>query len=374
MEQRGNDEHYEAQMPEWRSVQLNRGVAPISVPFQSGAPFKMGGVKANPVVDFRNSTKTSFSDSRDLNFKVPALPKGYPLEKTAGIIKDLSTKTIISRISENLRLNSFTASLHPNEGFVECTSPTMCEFRIQLWTKKTKKASVIVEVQPCQSGSGMESHALCKSLFPSIRTGNQTVQEPQVHRTCLSREVSGGDEEEALMIILSLLESSHVDQNRLGLESLSSMTDSNVVGLERTKSVSRAVVFAEGREGERLQRALAPYFEAQCDSALHYLALMLLSKALQVMSSNVVELDTKVEFWKLVTASLCRNIRMAEHEPHFACCSTRCIRILSGCDGIRASSMGDILEAIERAELFGKTCHASLERESRSLLVSQFVQ
>jgi len=386
MEERGNQEReYAADMPEWRAVQLGSvAPPPLFKPYDQAA--------TGPTVDLTSSKLTSQPLKVDLDFKVPALPSYYRLEKTAGVIKDIPLRTITERIAENLRLNSVTTSFHPKEGNVECLSLSQLEFCIQLWQKKVK---IIVEVQRVQ-GSTSELYSFCKQLFNAIRTGKQSVEVPVVRALPVKDELDcvDGNLNEAFTIMHSLIESPKLDQVRLGLESLNSLTDPAMVGKERAHAVSRAFVFAEGSDGERLQVAVAPYFSVErkslftafsatqdestsslfSDRSMHHLALKALCNALQVVENELVDLDISNVYLEKIIACLCNNIRLAEHRPQEASCATKCIRMLSACVGVKASSYEGIVQAVERAERIGKISHATLEKESRSLLVSQFVK
>jgi len=352
---------------------------------------------------------------------VPTIPHYYPIERNSLETSNLSVECITNRISDFLRIHSITSSYRSETGRVDCMSPSLLKFVIQLWrvtNKSLKKKSFMVEVQRRQ-GCGIEMHNIRSALYKSILTGEQAKSSSQIGNQglkCPSETLrmdivdARNSSTEAMGISLRLLENGKLDQNRLGLESLCALTNPTVVSHNDAFLVSKAIIVGEEPLGTRLRRCLLvhlqnnnasvlPYqirnsndqedscnfdlkdagnFAIGTDAALHQIALEILANALQVLllksqkenQENTIGICS--DSWSPVIKTLKFNIRDFNLRPHASALSAKCIRLLADARQdlairILASDV-QLVCSLQQAHNFGVARHSNLARESKSLL------
>jgi hypothetical protein len=354
------------------------------------------------------------------------VPLDVPIERTAMKLKKVPVDVISSRISCFMKMNSIACSYQTNVGRVSCLTEGCLKFVIQLWQGSPMDESIIVEVQRRQ-GCAIAMQQLRKRLYGAITSNTDpcgSLQERANRRPsatlqkCILQEalLAEPPENVAICLCLDLLESELVDQNRLGMESLSHLTDPNETSSGNVEVVARSLVYRDGNHGNRLQDAFAPHILChterlegdhgleECNElndstssieylddpvsieysqgcqfgAIHLLALKVLANSLEViacheedyLSNETTMLNLPCLFWSDILNALAYNLKMPSYRPQEAALSAKCIRLLKS---LEPDSIWCILDetittwAVAAYE-FGRAHHLALERESLELL------
>lgn len=380
--------------------------------------------------------------------QLQTLPMYYPLEKTAVLVHPSSLAELTSNISNFLRRHSISCRYQDHQGRVDCLTDTLLKFSIQLWKAAPSAESlpdetsdVLVEVQR-RSGCCIEMHHVRQELMHDLLVNNHNEEQPaekkntdgrsedeknrQLYDTFQALVKSTLRHEEKLQehaldafpMSLTLLQSSQLDQNRLGLESLSVLTDPYKVLAIHAQSASSRILI-----DPRIHSLLHPYFlgigvtnsatnnvddydhemdgdadrtidyeQGKFFGAMHILALKALSRALDTWvlmvdgnesadSANAAthssSLDLSSPFWKDVVYALLYNIQVSSQRPLEASLSVHSLRFLTRLapraritsllhQDERFPSMDRILN---QARWYGREHHRALERETEDFLL-----
>jgi len=352
----------------------------------------------------------------------------HPLETTCITVKDVPSHVISERISQYLRVNSICATFHKDR--VDCTACPLLKFVVQLWQGDGNK-SVLVEVQRRQ-GCSIHMRRVRRGLFRAIQS-NSLVHAPDVaaerspsqqlkelmdaamEECSQKQQVNYNDRcrercKDAFRIANGLMESSSLDQNRLGMESLEVLTNPSIVKEEDALFLSKMLLTCSGDgatpDSELLRGSFVRYFQGieqsrdsrsypnnEYDSddddddnfqnyakgryfgALHSVALRALGNALSVLADNHDKQDLSLDFgsyyWKNIVESLVYNVEVAKDRPQEAALSVRCISLLVTLSPTfqRAAIVEDrLVPCLVQANQFGKAHHLILENESRNLM------
>eukprot|EP00980_Cylindrotheca_fusiformis_P012772 scaffold3123_cov119-Cylindrotheca_fusiformis.AAC.1 len=268
---------------------------------------------------------------------VPAVPLYHPLERTAFTTTE-AVDTITGRVSSFLKANSIQSSYQEEAARVSCSTDYCLFFTVQLWKKND---STVVEVQRKQ-GCAIAMQSLRQQLKNCI-IQNASVA-PRVatnapERACaflqqlpVAEQPKGDSAEDCLTMCLQFLESPFLDQNRLGLEALCSMTDSTKVLKKDASETCRTIL-----QDSKMQSLLLKFIKKEellqlghaerMHGTMHLLALKALAQALESKDADVGSLDDSV-FWQAVVPALYENIQLVNHKPMEAALSIRCLRLL----------------------------------------------
>ena len=358
---------------------------------------------------------------------IPRLPMYYILEpKSTMTVQDIPVTLVESRLSDFMRLYSISYSFHADSMHLDCGTSGMLKFTVQFWLVSQDQqqqqqqhqsgddAAVTLELQRRQ-GSVIEMQKIRREMFQFIMTGEQPKVSSERHQSwqppravLVDAKMSYDPEEsrkDAVRISLQLLESSAIDQMKLGLESLMMLTNPSVVSREDAVVISQEIVFQTSDVGRRLQTALALCFgiastgrpmvadddRAECIRGayfeqLHNMGLKILCHALQLAVEDpqyptgaTSTFDLASDFWSLVTRDLFHNVERAVQRPHEASMSAKCMRLLSTLKGqVHATLPSEVdlgpsrpvafHSCLTQAHQYGKRCHLSLETESQKLL------
>lgn len=372
------------------------------------------------------------------------VPMFHPLECTSVLLKDLPLDEISARISIFMRLHSIACSYRSDMGRVDCLTPCLIKFSVQLWrsldydnatTTTTSPAdtasNVIIEISRMQ-GCAIGMQRLRNSLLYAVMTGLQpevSALQQQRMGKCPSRVLRdmyeqyvkqsghGSTAQEshcqgAFLLAVQLLESDSLDQNKLGMESLSVLTNPSTVCESEADWIAKAIVYGEGEQGVQVQSVLAKYlskverpehtnrgggsvgliYDDSGDESgflqyaqgcsfgmMHNFALLVLTHSLERLvtrksdSHNDDEMvDMSSAFWKNATSSILYNLHVAQHRPHEASHSARCLALL---EQLEPTLLEYVMEedrqlpvVVMQAQEFGKMHHWTLERESGNLM------
>lgn len=340
---------------------------------------------------------------------VRPVPTYYPLEKSCITVEGVPLSVLCERISNFMRMNSICCTFHKHH--VDCATMGLLKFVIHLWKTRTNNNGVIVEIQRRQ-GCAIQLQHVRHGLVQAITSGQApivTCERLNTHTVdcnILDQLDTKNECIHALKITKRLLESDQYDQNRLGMESLASMTNPATVLKKDAKFVCRALVCGDAPLGDCLRDAMVPYFQEverdddDIDSsldydsdedsdeeeyaqgthfgAMHQLALRVMANALQVVSElddgrpaaplSIVDLASP--FWSSVCNALVYNIEEANHRPREAALSAQSLNLLTQLAPILCECpiMDRLVPALSEANACGKSCSLLLERESQQLM------
>jgi hypothetical protein len=239
---------------------------------------------------------------------------------------------------------------------------------------------------PVVSCERLNAHAVNCSIFNQLETKSECIR--------------------ALEIAKRLLKSDQHDQNRLGMESLVSMTNPAAVLKKDAQVVCRALVCGDAPLGDCLRDVILPYFQnverdddngiesldydsdADDDEeeyaqgahfgAMHNLALRAMANALHVVSElddgrPVAELsmvDLASPFWDSFCNAVVYNVEEAHYRPREAALSAQCLNALIQFAPILCECpiMDRLVPVLSEARACGKACSLLLERESDQLI------
>jgi len=386
---------------------------------------------------------------------IPKLPIYYILEPASHMsLQDIPTHAVETRILEFLRLHSISYTFQSHAAAdsstgnstsplrLDCCTSTMLKFSIQFWlvaerniknNKKQPPATITMLELQRRQGCVIEMQTIRRGLFRAVSTGKQddTTRSRKVlssYPDAAMDEVNSHcttyDPVEGRTEAVHLLESSNIDQIKLGLESLQMLTDPSVVSKEDATIISRDVLFRETELGHRLQASLAmcfgiaaaaatasdraddeerkegimpDYIQGDYLESIHIIGLAILSNALQLVLGDDQEcylerrqdevaqclIDGAQGFYKLVADDLVFNLQTATHRPNEGAISAKCIRLLSvlkdkvHTKGIMFSSVtapNELQFCLKQAYQYGQRCHLSLETEAQQLLAMDIDQ
>lgn len=349
---------------------------------------------------------------------VRPVPTYYPLEKSCITVEGIPLSVLCERISNFMRINSICCTFHKHH--IDCVTMGLLKFTIHLWKAAPRSTStntttngVIVEIQRRQ-GCAIQLQHVRHGLVQAITSGQAPVvtcerlnthtvdcsilEELDTKNACIH----------ALKIAKRLLESDQYDQNRLGMESMVSMTNTATVLKKDAKFVCRALVCGDAPLGDCLRDAMVPYFQDierdDIDSptldyydsdedddeeeyaqgahfgAMHHLALRVMANALQVVSelddndgrpaAQLSMVDLAAPFWSSVCNALVYNLEEANHRPREAALSAQCLNQLTRLAPILCECpiMDRLVPVLSEANACGKACSLLLEQESQQLM------
>eukprot|EP00934_Nitzschia_sp_Nitz4_P003334 Nitzschia sp. Nitz4//scaffold242_size29646//15980//17488//NITZ4_008051-RA/size29646-processed-gene-0.19-mRNA-1//-1//CDS//3329543815//3324//frame0 len=335
--------------------------------------------------------------------RLPSVPLFHPLERTALTLQDIPLDTITSRISTYLKQHSILADYQDTK--VLCQTDSFLKFVIQLWRQDQR---VIVEIQRRQ-GSCLEMQAVRHHLLARLLQDDQDQDDRATLASVASTTTTttGGvaatagtladtaraagtrsgtpdwsrlhdwvesttahaskpDAAAALDLVTPLLETPRVDAQRLGLESLLSLTNPTHCLWKESQRVSRTLL-ADPVWHARLTSHLAVQGAATnvCASHMHLLTLQVLAQAMEVVAADDdTQAASAMAAWMhsdawihAVLPTLWYHVEHATLFPMEASCAVRCLR--HG-QHVHVASLQAVLQS---AHHVGQERHQALEDE-----------
>lgn len=362
-----------------------------------------------------DSLPLSLAQKKEAIGSIPVIHSYHILERTAIQISEdtLTVSKLLDRILQYMKLNSIGYECEPDTGCLECSSPNMIGFVVQLWRARVDNSTntdgkkIWVEVQRRQ-GCAIAMNAIRRSLVRHVKGGDP---EPPAVAAGRRRPLSDCDShhrhhhrgnnsnkrqrslsphaarlncQDALVISLRLLENSQADQQKLGLESLNVLTDRRLVSEQDATIASRTLILGEGQVGPQLQQRLAailrevqptlgnsgfghnPCHASTC-AMFYHITLHALANALDQVSRDTMapRMDLNTQFWQTASACLLTSLEDAMRRPHEATLSAKCLRFLLPSDRLHIPTMQT---ALRKNHELGRAHNLSLEEESRKTL------
>ena len=185
----------------------------------------------------------------------------------------------------------------------------------------------------------------------------------------------------ALKICSSLLKSQRLDENRLGLESLVTLTDPSKVAAKDADKACQLVLsdktyqdlldkyFCDMQKCPKPQDDddLMDYEQGPFFGSLHLLALKVLVHALESAVHKKAPIDMNQPFWTSSLQALVYNLSVASHRPLEASLSIKCLRLLQTVEPSCISGY-ELEEFLSTAHQYGRDHSVSLEQETEQLM------
>jgi len=329
--------------------------------------------------------------------QVLPVPVYHPMERTAVTISDTPVEEITKRISTFLKQNSIPAKYEDEHSRVSCATDGLLKFVVQLW-RLPHGDGVVVEIQRRQ-GCCIDMQAIRHYLLEAIQTGTNFEPAPKPTRSTCGIVQSLLEQTSlpappsqlpcsaaALDLAKRLLQSERLDAQRLGLESLCSLTNPAQVLLRDSDVVSKTIL-----SDPEWQDLMIRYFDSnhvddsednqECYGgaikwnyeqgeffgAMHFLALKVVCQAVESVAAKSESTDFTTPFWKTVLRALCYNLTVAAQRPLEGAWSIRCLRHVQVLQPDLLQLIPDrqgLHESLVHARDFGKQHHRSLEVET----------
>jgi len=388
--------------------------SPLSLPkFRSAIINKHRGVTPIERIENKRTYCKVMGDSSVLlhwtikNENVPSLPFMYPLQPTHILISKINPSSIVANIENCLRKLSITAKFDNEKVKAHAQTKNQMEFSISLFSNPLQKDSncnTIVEINRTNSAEFGFYNIVC-AIFQSAKGDSYDVSEiyqsssSKRRKICDFLPVLQPDEEVfylALQRANNLLNKDRCDANRLGIESMVYLTNSQHtfegVAFSAAHSVLcenddktfedlqtkiyNLVVYGTMNEGEYDENAIQDQFLSKHNSKMRSCALDVLLNSLETMkssnkSSSLDNICAELWFGEDLLYVLLDDLKGASYVPHgahVAHVAMKCLHLMiSNSSEFRAriQKMGDLVKNIvENALIAGQTSHDLLAKES----------
>jgi len=360
---------------------LTFGGSPYSGRSVTGSPFAAPLLKSSSIeISFpkRLREKSSYSS----NWKIsPGMleckPPHYQLDPQSRMVTKSNANDIAARVSDCLRRRSIAAKFSTDKAKAKCVTSEGVEFRIRLFAGKGKfVGGVIVEVQRrsgWKSSYQQDCFAIlesaecdvvgdCDNLKDSLFVSNDLVE-------------ADGKETKCLELAKKLLSNSLVESNMLGLESLTSLTDSRKCGEVAALRTARALFDSENSNILEIVKNLATdkkmISASLSEEALkraHFMSLTTLMNSTSLLSQSreltqVIVRNAWIE--NLLVPALMTELNDTTN-PHKGATAARCLNTITCVSIAAAKTAIDLgaLRVLETVHKHGTKTHANLARET----------
>jgi len=365
--------------------------------FRSEAPIEKTIRTTNSALQFSNRTDSKSGPWVWRLEKVQPVPFFHPLERTVVTIDSLSLNSVAIRISNFMKNHSITCSYHNEEGRVDCMTDALLRFTVQLW-EGSQPNTFLMEVQRRQ-GCCVQMQHIRRLLTQAIL--DNVTSEPEAkpaEKTCefLERMLPPLPPRQeglpsALDCCKEMLGSERLDLNRLGLESLCTLTDSSKMLSKDAKQACHLILTDSTWQGllekyfmdmkaanndtddnSMEEDTATQYRQGEMFGSLHLMALKVLAQTLESSPTpqRSLPIDLDSMFWKTILQALYYNMQVASRRPLEASLSIRCLRLLQTLEPATlnlAPSQDSLQYFLSRAHQYGKDHNRSLEQETDQL-------
>lgn len=293
---------------------------------------------------------------------IPVLPEFHPVEQTAIFIQRTVPSLISARISKILRERSIEATYEDDKAKVKCVTEEGVDFRIRLYRGRGEYShGIIVEVQR-RFGFSTVFHNETQAILDAAK-GKATL--PPVSSSLPLPVVSDAEDDyepeegsSALDMVSKMLSHPGYDSTYLGLQTLSSLTDSSKIGSTTARNVSNSLMRLDNVVGEKV---LAIILDKQDEDMfkLRSIAMTILANTM-----HTAELKIPNAIKEHVRPVLIKELQQAERNPRLAVQAARCVECLLLDD----ESPGDFSDALNTALEAGMARHAALQRQVQKCL------
>ena len=300
---------------------------------------------------------------------VPTLPEFHPLERTAVFVPNTSASVIAARISAVLRDRSIEATYDNDKAKVKCVTTEGVDFRVRLYQGRNQYShGIIVEVQR-RFGSSLHFHGEMEAILDAAQ-GKMPSPPPPIANAL--PEVSDDEDDDdydapppngasSLAMVLKMLSFSGFDAQYLGLQTLSSLVDSERMSLATARAVSTELLKEDSEVGTKV----FGYIMTNKNNDESALTLRVMS--LQILADAMKASGIVPEFVrKPLRPVLLQDLKDAESHPRSALMAARCLEFFIRGD----NDTMELNEAFEHAREVGEARHASLMHQAERCISS----
>lgn len=296
---------------------------------------------------------------------VPELPEFHPLEQRAVFVPHADPSEISARISAILHERSIEAVYDDDKAKVKCVTEEGVDFRIRLYTGRGEyHHGIIVEVQRRFGFSNSfhnETQAILDAAVgktPPPPVSSSLPLPPPVVSDAEEDDYDPADGASALDMVAKMLNHPGYDSTYLGLQTLSSLTDSSKIGNTTARKVANALMQIDNQVGNKV---LSIILDSKDDEMykLRTLAMTILANVMHTVEFKIpqVVLDQ-------IRPVLVRELKSANQNPRLAVQAARCVECLLPAD----EHGGDLYDALQVAEEAGMARHSGLQRQAQACL------
>jgi hypothetical protein len=356
--------------PAMSMVAPSMGAMPMPFAF-TGGPQNQGfgaSISTAPMKAPQVSTQTQRSPKFVWNLNsVPTLPEFHPLERSAVFVPNASPSMIAARVSDLLRERSIEAAYDNEKAKVICLTTEGVDFRIRLYRGRNQYShGVIVEVQR-RFGSSLHFHSDTNAILDAAE--GKTPMPPPPSMTALPEVSDDEDDDEdmalpsgssSLMMVSKMLSLPGFDAQYLGLQTLSSLVDSERMSLSTARAVATELLKANSDVGAMIFGNIVSRKSDEAGCQLRLMSLGILANSMR--ASGIVP-----EFVREpLRPVLLQDLKDAEAHPNTALMAVKCLEYFIRGD----HDTMELNEAFEHAFEVGEARHASLMRQAERCIAS----
>lgn len=296
---------------------------------------------------------------------VPTLPEFHPLERTAVFVEGSAPSEISERISNVLRERSIEAEYEDEKAKAKCLTPEGVDCRVRMYRGRGKYShGIIVEVQR-RFGASSNFHKHVSAILDAAQ-GMTPPPPPAIRGSADALPLVSDSEDDyvptsgsgSLKMVEKMFGHGGYDSQYLALQTLSSLTDSNKMGLATAKAVSTDLLFSTNEVGNKVFDLLCKKDEEE-GYKLRSLAFCILANALEATTGSIDQVIRE-----LIRPVLLQELNKAESNPRSAQMAARCFEVLYKGD----HDQGEIAAAVEKAQSVGAARHAGLYQQAQRCL------
>jgi hypothetical protein len=256
---------------------------------------------------------------------VPTLAEFHPLERTAVFVANCTPSTLSSRIANVLRELSIEASYDDSKAKVTCVTSEGVDFRIRLYGGRGEFShGIIVEVQR-RFGGSLNFHNETKAILeaaegrrPSSALSSKALPEVSDDEDDDEDYAPPPSGASSLVMVSKMLEIPGFDGQYLGLQTLSTLVDTEKMTTQTARKVGAELLKADSEVGRQV---FAYIVNRKLDDE-SYVELRVMS--LDILAKSMKATSLVPEFLRAQLRSvLLEDIKAAEKYPRAACSALR---------------------------------------------------
>lgn len=294
--------------------------------------------------------------------EVPELTEFHQLEHRAVFVPNASPSEISARISNILHERSIQAVYDDDKAKVKCVTDEGVDFRIRFYTGRGEFShGIIVEVQR-RFGFSAVFHNETQAVLCAAQ--GKVPPLPAICSLPLPPfDVEDNNESEngfsALDMVAKLLRHPGCDSTFLGLQTLSSLTDSSKMGKTAARNAATSLMHLDSEVGGRI---LSIILDVRGDDDMFKLRTLAMTILANTM--HTAELKVPQAVIEQIRPLLIQELRSANKNPRLAVQAARCVECLLPDDEYR----WDLDEVLQIAHEAGMARHAGLQRQAQACL------
>lgn len=287
----------------------------------------------------------------------PTLPDFHPLDRASVFCPNTSVSVVANRIAKVLYERSIEGNFDNDKAKVKCLTSYNVEFRIFVYRgQEIYSHGVIVEVQR-RSGASVLFVQDSQAILDVVQGKQPEPPRMSNAETPLVSDTEDDNDDtkvalSSLNFVEKMLDYDRSDATLLGLQTLSSLTDPDKMGIGTSSSVSTALVTEGNVVGGKVfmmitaRRPIEDELDEQYDLAMSITANVLRN----------VDGDISSFYREALRPILIRDLEKAEKKPQRSYTAARCLEPLIAKD----HCVSDLYVALETAKNVGEARHNAL--------------